>query len=132
MKRDEHFETKLNEIARRFEQWRQQGGQLRRPIPEPLWEAAVALARTYGVFAVAQPLRLDYAKLKERSGIKPIKTGGTLAFPFVEVALPDLGLSSGYTVKLENRTGAGMTVGLPAGSHRALMDLAEVFLRPRS
>jgi hypothetical protein len=82
----------------------------RRPIPEPLWEAAVSLARTYGVFAVAQPLRLDYARLKERSGIKPIETRGAMAFPFVEVALPDLGLSSGYTVKLENRSGSGMTV----------------------
>ena len=38
----------------------------RAKLPEPLWEAAVALARQHGIYAVAHPLRLDYVGLKKR------------------------------------------------------------------
>ena len=38
----------------------------RRKLPEPLWRAAVELARQHGIYAVAHPLRLDYTRLKER------------------------------------------------------------------
>jgi hypothetical protein len=32
----------------------------RTKLPEPLWQAAVELARQHGVYPVAHPLRLDY------------------------------------------------------------------------
>ena len=32
----------------------------RTKLPESLWQAAVELARQYGVYPVAHPLRLDY------------------------------------------------------------------------
>jgi len=35
-------------------------------LPEPVWQAAVELARQHGVYAVAHPLRLDYMGLKKR------------------------------------------------------------------
>jgi hypothetical protein len=35
-------------------------------LPEPVWQAAVELARQHGVYAVAHPLRLDYMGLKNR------------------------------------------------------------------
>ena len=38
----------------------------RTKLPEPLWQAAVDLARQHGVHAVAHPLRLDYMGLKRR------------------------------------------------------------------
>ena len=40
----------------------------RAKLPESLWQAAVELARQYGIYAVAQPLRLDYTRLKQRVG----------------------------------------------------------------
>ena len=40
----------------------------RTKLPEPLWQAAVELARQYGVYPVAHPLRLDYMRLKKRLG----------------------------------------------------------------
>jgi len=40
----------------------------RTKLPEPLWQAAVELARQHGVYPVAHPLRLDYTRLKERLG----------------------------------------------------------------
>ena len=39
-------------------------------LPDSVWQAAVELAREHGVYAVAHPLRLDYAGLKKRlSGV---------------------------------------------------------------
>jgi hypothetical protein len=38
----------------------------RKKLPETLWQAAVELARQYGVYSVAHPLRLDYMGLKKR------------------------------------------------------------------
>ena len=38
----------------------------RTKLPESLWQSAVKLARRHGVYAVAQPLRLDYSKLKRQ------------------------------------------------------------------
>src|SRR2546427_3810519 len=40
----------------------------RTKLPEPLWQAAVELARQHGVYSVAHPLRLDYMRLKKRLG----------------------------------------------------------------
>src|SRR5690348_5782889 len=38
----------------------------RTKLPESFWQAAVDLAKQYGVFRTAQPLRLDYTRLKQR------------------------------------------------------------------
>jgi len=38
----------------------------RTKLPEPLWRAAVELARQHGIYAVSHPLRLDYTRLKQR------------------------------------------------------------------
>ena len=40
----------------------------RTKLPEPLWQAAVELARQHGIYSVAHPLRLDYMGLKKRLG----------------------------------------------------------------
>ena len=38
----------------------------RSPMPEPLWHAAVGLAREHGVYAAAQALQLSYDSLRRR------------------------------------------------------------------
>ena len=35
-------------------------------MPESFWQAAVVLAKEYGLFRTADPLRLDYMRLKKR------------------------------------------------------------------
>ncbi len=40
----------------------------RAKLPESIWDAGAELAREHGVYAVAQPLRLDYMGLKKRLG----------------------------------------------------------------
>lgn len=129
MRRDDQFETKINEAKQRFEQWRQQCGHRRGRIPEQLWEAAAALARCYGVYVVARTLRLEYAQLKRRCESKSLPAVRSGSMPFVEVAWPGIGGSSGHIVELENRTGGRMTIRLHPGEGRALVDLTEIFLR---
>src|SRR5919112_403555 len=52
-------------LQQQLDQWRgaQKG---RAKLPESFWRAAVELAKQYGVFRTAQPLRLDYTRLKQR------------------------------------------------------------------
>jgi hypothetical protein len=53
------------QLQRQLEQFRSSHRQRTR-IPDALWESAVGLAREHGLYAVAHPLRLDYAQLKRR------------------------------------------------------------------
>ncbi len=53
------------QLQQQLDQWRgaQKG---RAKLPESIWQAAVGLAKQYGVYHTAQPLRLDYMRLKQR------------------------------------------------------------------
>jgi len=55
------------QLQRQLDQFRSNQPQ-RTKLPEPLWLAAVELARQHGVYSVAHPLRLDYTGLKKRLG----------------------------------------------------------------
>src|SRR3982751_5612258 len=52
-------------LQQQLEQWRA-GQKGRAKLPESFWQSAVDLARRFGVFRTAQPLRLDYTRLKQR------------------------------------------------------------------
>jgi hypothetical protein len=61
----------------------------RTKLPEPLWQAAVELARQHGIYSVAHPLRLDYMGLKKRlGGIATLRRKATKPV-FVELTAPD-------------------------------------------
>ncbi len=51
------------QMQRELEEYRRSQPR-RAKLPESIWEAAAALARQHGVYAVAQALRLDYMGLK--------------------------------------------------------------------
>lgn len=53
------------QLQTQLDQWRstQKG---RTKLPESFWQAAVELAKEYGLFQTAAPLRLDYMRLKKR------------------------------------------------------------------
>ena len=73
-------------LQQQLDQWRgaQKG---RAKLPESFWQAAVDLAMQYGVFRTAQPLRLDYTRLKQRlSGAAPQQEPSRPAF--VELVRP--------------------------------------------
>jgi hypothetical protein len=58
------------QLQRQLDQFRSTQPQ-RTKLPEPLWQAAVELARQHGIYAVAHPLRLDYIGLKNGSAEFP-------------------------------------------------------------
>jgi hypothetical protein len=60
----------------------------RTKLPESLWQAAVELARQYGVYPVAHPLRLDYTGLKKRLSGVPIVRRRATKPAFVELVAP--------------------------------------------
>jgi len=60
----------------------------RTKLPEPLWQAAVELARQHGIYSVAHPLRLDYMGLKKRLGGTPIRRRKATKPAFVELIAP--------------------------------------------
>ena len=60
----------------------------RTKLPEPLWQAAVELARQHGTYSVAQPLRLDYMRLKKRLGGIPTLRRKATKPAFIELTAP--------------------------------------------
>ena len=79
-------------IRRRLDRWRATRRHRRARIPEPIWVAAVGLARRDGLSPTARALGLSYTTLKQRleQTHGPAPTGG--ASTFVELTpAPTLG-----------------------------------------
>jgi len=92
-------------LQQELDQWRsaQKG---RAKLPESYWQAAVDLAKQYGVFRTAQPLRLDYTRLKQRLvGAAPQRKSPA----FVEVVRPPAE-TEGCVIEFESARGAKMRV----------------------
>jgi hypothetical protein len=53
-----------------------------------------------------------------------------MADPFVELRMPGSEATAENVIELVNRQGARMTLRLPPSCRQAVVDLAEVFLRP--
>ena len=93
---------------------------VRTKLPDALWRAATELARQYGVYAVAHPLRLDHSGLSRRvhpSPPAPISKRQPKASTFVELvsatapALP--GCGDACVVEFESVRGSKMRVQWP-------------------
>ena len=55
----------LDELAGQIERWRQTRKR-RRPMPEPLWQAAASLSKKLSIQQVSKALGLNYGALKKR------------------------------------------------------------------
>src|SRR5260370_8585284 len=75
------------QLQRQLDQFRSTQPQ-RTKLPESLWQAAVELARQYGIYPVAHPLRLDYMGLKKRLGGVPMLHRKATKPAFVELITP--------------------------------------------
>ena len=77
----------IAQLQRQLDQFRSSQSR-RAKLPEPLWQAAVELAREHGINSVAHPLRLDDMGLKKRlGGISPSR-GKATRTTFVELTAP--------------------------------------------
>jgi len=110
----------LDEVGRQIENWRRLRPH-RTMMPEDLWQAAAAVARTRGIHPVARALRLDYYALKRRLDSRA-------AAAFVEVtACPP---PAECLVEMEHPDGGRMRLRL--SSEDALVRLGEAFWRRRA
>jgi hypothetical protein len=82
----------------------------RTKLPEPLWQAAVELARQHGVYHVAHPLRLDYTRLKERLGGIPNRRRKARKPAFVELVAPRSAALEDCVVEFESSSGGKMRI----------------------
>ena len=82
----------------------------RTKLPEPLWQAAVELARQHGIYPVAHPLRLDYMGLKRRLGGVPILRRKASKPTFVELTTPQVVPLAEYAIDFESPSGRKMRI----------------------
>jgi uncharacterized phosphosugar-binding protein len=112
------------EAERAFTEWRQRRGSgASKAIPEELWARAVGLARVHGATRTAKRLRLNQARLKQRSEARD-RDG------FVELAASDLPLVTESVVgesvvELEDAAGARMRLTLRGVSLAAVTAAAK-------
>ena len=82
----------------------------RTKLPEPLWQAAVELARQHGIYPVAHPLRLDYMQLKKRLGGIPSLRRKKTKPAFVELITPRPATLEGCVIEFESSGGSKMRI----------------------
>lgn len=100
----------IAQLQRQLEQFRSTRSR-RTKLPEPLWQAAVELARQYGVYPVAHPLRLDYTRLKKQLGVPPTRRQGRATKPaFVEFIAPSRTTPEEYVIEFESSGGSRMRI----------------------
>ena len=92
------------QLQRQLDQFRSAQPQ-RTKLPEPLWQAAVELARQHGIYAVAHPLRLDYMGLKRRLGGVPALRRKASKPTFVELTAPNVVPLAEYAIDFECPSG---------------------------
>jgi hypothetical protein len=98
----------IAQLQRQLDQFRgSQPG--RTKLPEALWQAAVELARQYGVYPVAHPLRLDYTRLKKQLGGVPTHRQRRPTKPaFVELIAPTT--PEECVIEFESSSGSKMRI----------------------
>jgi len=113
--------------------WRQRRRH-REAIPEKLWRLIVPLAQSHGVSPVARALRLNYTALQSRC-VGMARSAAVLAgnpsAGFVEVAVPAWPGGAPWSIELEDRRGAKMTVRLAGGEAATVLAVAQGLWRQR-
>jgi hypothetical protein len=99
----------IAQLQRQLDQFRSTQSQ-RTKLPESLWQAAVALARQHGVYAVARPLRLDYMGLKKRlGGVSSVRRRAAKP-AFVELIAPHPATLEDCVIEFESAGGGKMRI----------------------
>ena len=97
------------QLQRQLDQFRSTQ-QRRTKLPESLWQAAVELARQYGVYSVAHALRLDYMGLKKRLGGTPLPRRKATPPAFVELIAPQATPLEECVIEFESARGSKMRI----------------------
>jgi hypothetical protein len=130
----EELKTRIEPLRQQVESWRQNKAG-NEHMPEPLWEAAIALAKVFGVSPVQRILRIDYRGLerrtlgvvkppaKPRAAVPPARPG------FIELASLSPRRAE-HVVELEDGNGRKLSLKVAAGHLAEVLPLAQAFWRP--
>src|SRR5262249_11110212 len=101
----------IAQLQQQLTQWRSTN-QPRTRLPEEFWNAAVEMARQYGIYRTAHSLRLDYMGLKDallRSQEPQLKESPKPAKPaLVELLEPPSARPDEWVIELESARGSKM------------------------
>jgi hypothetical protein len=92
-------------------------------LPDSVWQSAVELAREYGVYAVAHPLRLDYAGLKKRLGGVSHRRRKARKPAFVELMAPPSAMLGECWIEFESLRGGKVRIQWKAAAPPDWMSL---------
>lgn len=101
----------------------------REAIPETLWRMVAPLARAHGVSPVARALGINYTTLKKRTLVeangvtRPVEK--QTAFIEVPMATPGPLSTCQWTIELEDRQGAKLTLRLAQAESTTALELAQ-------
>lgn len=115
----------LSGVSERVQRWRERHGGPGKRIPQELWTAAAAVARSEGVEATARVLRLREERLAEL--VSELEGEGSASPAFIE--LGPLPASGKTVVELVSRRGDRMRVDVAGASSLDIARLARAFLR---
>jgi hypothetical protein len=99
----------IAQLQRQLEQFRS-AQSARTKLPESLWQAAVELARQYGIYPVSHPLRLNYMGLKKRLGGAPRLRPKAAKAAFVELITPGREQLEECVIEFESTGGSKMRI----------------------
>ena len=109
LQRSQDIPEPILQLQQQLDQWR--GTQRKRTkLPESFWQSAVDLARQYGVYQTAHPLRLYYVRLKSRLAgwARPRRKPARPAF--VELVAPPAAKLEEWGIEFESARGAKMRI----------------------
>ena len=110
-----HAEYELAQLATRFQDWRHRRTMPSGPIPQSLWEQAVALTMVLSVSRVAQGIGVSWGTLKKRCTAQaspPAAAEPFTSLGFVEVTTPAAWPvpTPGTEIELQRRDGARLRI----------------------
>ena len=125
-------EQELTALIDRFDHWRQTRVTRRDPIPDPLWEHAIALTSRLPLARVAKRLRLNRQELKRCCTQALLPVPGPEAVPspdFIEVKAESTGFETASALELEMERPGGTRLRLVyREAHPPVVALVQAFL----
>jgi hypothetical protein len=117
------------EIRQQLETWRSTN-EKGKSIPDQIWDAAVKLAREYGISPASKELRLSYSDLKKRvypSHSRQSKKKISKS-PFIELDLNSTTSSQECIVEMEDNRGSKMKIHIKGQNGLDFIALGRAFL----
>lgn len=119
----------MEEVRKKFDEWRRTKEYASSPIPTSLWDAAVELAQAHSLYEISKSLRLDHNQLKRRvqDHGSPGQSPAVCAPQFVELKVA--AMSSDCTIEGERADGARMRLSVKGAMDPHLVEIAKAFWR---